>query len=228
MCKRHYYKFMDAGLIRSLLVDATPTKQRIEQHLERNRPMHDLADLTGVEPNTVKWIREGTQRRVQERTARRILAVPLPPTAVGTARRIRALDRMGWPRHIQVRECGLSDATLRTAAQGGLVRARTAVAVAEMYKRLGREQGPSRVAAATAAYRGYPSPAAWDDNIDDPAAEPLGVGGARCRRDYSAQARYEEIQFLESFGVHDELIAKQLGLSCKTLGTVRARARAAA
>ena len=102
-----------------------------------------------------------------------VTEVRLP--ALGTQRRIRALQRMGWPMTVLAPEMGYNDiGSLTSICTGTWVLPDTARKVSEVYERLSAVPGPSSIAAKRAAGRGYAPPLAWDD-IDNPDERPKGV-----------------------------------------------------
>lgn len=103
--------------------------------------------------------------------------------ATGTARRLRALVALGWPRAHLERHLGISSRTawLLTAAPQApdMVTVSTREAVRSLYDELSLTiPGPSRAATRArriAAARGWPPPLAWDDDvIDDPRGRSRG------------------------------------------------------
>jgi hypothetical protein len=62
---------------------------------------------------------------------------------------------------------------------------------------------------------------AWDDDaIDNPAAEPSGVGAAR------PSVHLEDVAWLESFGESRDRIAARMGVAPKSLERAELRAKA--
>jgi hypothetical protein len=91
----------------------------------------------------------------------------------GTARRIRALNAIGWPmRELAKRLDCTRQAVQRLALEENpLVQLRTAGRVRALYWELSATPGPSVRARQQAAAKGWPTPIAWDD-IDDPNEKP--------------------------------------------------------
>ena len=190
-CKSCYYRHRCYGTIRSLLVDVAPVRQRVAQHLARGRSWHALARLAGVDQAVVKAITTSQRQRVRATTARNILAVALPPTAVGTVRRVRALRRIGYTLEGIAAATGIAESHLRKVLRSGAISERVAMAVAKAYKRLSGTPGPSRRAIRLAELAGYPAPLDWEEvDIDDPAAAPAKEGPSRPEHvDWVAVAR---------------------------------------
>ena len=179
-CKSCYYRHRLYGTIQPLLVDVGPVRQRVAQHMERGRSWHALARLAGVDPAVVKAIATSRRQRVRHTTARNIMAVALPPTAVGTVRRVRALRRIGYTLDGVAAAAGIAESHLRRVLRAGAVSERVAMAVAAAYERLSGTPGPSRRAARVAELAGYPAPLDWEAvDIDDPAVAPAEEGPPR-------------------------------------------------
>lgn len=135
--------------------------------------------------------------------------------ATGTARRIRALQAIGWPLYHLDRALGHGDGNPRTSnyvhnlCHRERVRASTAAKVARIYDQLSGTPGPSERVRNLARKRGWAPPLAWDD-IDDPDEAPVGWkpdGYRRNRADLLAEA-----EWLLSQGESFEQAAKALGL----------------
>lgn len=183
-------------------VDAEPVREHALMLL-RHLTVEEAARLAGVKPDVLRQVAHGKPSRAPSRTiraeaARRILATRpaldrLAPEAMvaadGTRRRLQALAVGGWTLRTLADESGVPWGTLRDARDGDYqyVRARTAAAVRDAFERLWN-QDPYAVASdrksvtATrnrAARLGWAPPAAWDDDVDDPAAVPHGVPARR-------------------------------------------------
>ena len=117
--------------------------------------------------------------------------------AVGSRRRIQALHAIGYPRrHIQG-EIGMSDSWgalwhVMEASTTHVTRA-TEKKIRDVYDRLCMTPGPSSSARIRAQSRGWPPPLAWDDDIDDPAAEPQGLVW-QSGRDENVARRIDELE----------------------------------
>jgi hypothetical protein len=145
-----------------------------------------IAAAAGVSLATVSAILwpqhvDARSRGVTHPVAVALLAVTgsaqVPPTAlvpaVGTHRRVRALQRLGWTTRLIAADCGVPHQTL--TGTGPKVRKHHADAVAAAYDRLCMRPGPSSRTRRLAARAGWPPPLAWDDDqLDDPAATPTG------------------------------------------------------
>jgi DNA-binding transcriptional MerR regulator len=170
--------------------------------------------------------REATRDPRSARTRYKTLhcAGLLPPAWVdptGTRRRIQALVRVGWPlREIFTRLGYGPRSRPANVLYGRQVHRSTALRVAAVYDELSMTPGPSSLAAARAAGKGWAPPLAWDDDtIDDPAAAPAGhqAGGS------PRGATVEDEAFLRQVGCSDEEIAGRLGVTVEALERRRFR-----
>jgi len=110
-------------------------------------------------------------------------------SSIGSMRRVRALNYMGWPGYI-IAEEALGRRNLRGAlisAMGGTVKRYTHDAIAAFYESHCMIMGPSSNARVTARKRGYAPPLAWD-NIDDPKEKPSAAYTVRVNGDLDEAA----------------------------------------
>jgi hypothetical protein len=98
--------------------------------------------------------------------------------ALGTQRRIRALQRMGWPTKDIGEAAGMGWAhpnkSVKRLLLADRVRTETAVGIDRAYEQLQYRVGPSRQLQLLAIRRGWAPPGAWDD-VDDPEDTPKGM-----------------------------------------------------
>lgn len=144
-----------------------------------------IARAANIAPRTL-WSAMHTPRHwLQGSTGHAILGVtaqPSPPAgfvySIGATRRIRALVAIGYSLSDIARALNkwvqpvldLAWAKRPTVAED------THQLVADLYERLSDTPGTSVRARNTAQKNGWVPPVAWDDNIDDPNAEPYEVG----------------------------------------------------
>lgn len=142
--------------------------------------------------------------------------------ATGTARRLQALNRIGWrfadlATHLN---CTYQNVSLWAAMTSPRVDRTTATRVADLYRQLAGTPGPSALAAQRAAAKGWHSPMVWD-NIDDPTEQPdLGVanitrGETLADRVIRHAQRLEEFRNLRAAGVGRKRIQEQLHINSK-------------
>jgi len=91
-------------------------------------------------------------------------------SAIGSRRRLRALQVMGWTNEAIAAETGISFVTLASIQRGSAtkVHARLYHPIREAYERLADVDGGSKYAKMRATKRGFLPPAAWDDPDTDP------------------------------------------------------------
>lgn len=98
--------------------------------------------------------------------------------ALGTRRRIRALQRLGWTNQLIGEATGMNwalpDRSVKRLMYTTKVSAETARAIDRAYRLLENRRGPSRPVERRAIAKGWAPPGAWDD-IDDPDCEPQGM-----------------------------------------------------
>ncbi len=130
--------------------------------------------------------------------AKKVAQLYPPKTpALGSQRRVQALQAAGYSRTAIARELGYVDAGalayLMKPTTRTLLRV-TAARITEVYDRLSMTvpTGPAAARARTWARRhGHPTPLCWDDDsIDDPAAHPRGRRHPRA--DYDSAALVDE------------------------------------
>ena len=181
-CRYHYEYLRVTGGLAVRQVDAGPVAERIREHLARGpeRGLGWLAREVGMAGFTLHRYVRGERRRMGIDAFRRVMAVPLPPSDIGCVRRVRALQRMGWTLPALCEVAGIEQDGLKSALRRKRFSSVLAQAVLTVYSRLS-DVPPPRCAASTAGRRearkwGYASPLAWEGvDIDDPAAEPIGV-----------------------------------------------------
>lgn len=182
------WKLDDAhGVRRS--VDPGPAQMHVASLLGAGWSLRAIAGAANLSPSTVARLRDRNNKQLSRVPAERILAVtglPGRPSSqttqpfvsrVGTVRRVQALMFMGWSHDDLLEEYGIRSANL-VNQPGRWVRRSTYDQVAEIYRRLSNQLGPSPRARLHAKRLGYHGPAAWDDidhdaepDLDDPDTE---------------------------------------------------------
>lgn len=213
--------------------DATAARAHLTALAAAGITWQHAAALAGIQKSPVRALLFGAapgrppSRRVRHSTETAILAVPVRPPvplpgrvltgATGTQRRLQALIAAGWPPAYLADALGADRNNFYRLLTRDQVRAATARAVRELYDDLWDTPppaGPYKSAASarardTAASRGWPPPAAWDDDtIDNPAARPA-PGWQRSRLTSADLA--DEARDLLGQGLTRDLAAQRLG-----------------
>lgn len=226
------------------LVDAEPAREHLRMLARHGVGWRRAAQLAQVSSGSVSRLLYGgpgarpPSRRIRPDTLAKILAVQpsldLLPAAVlvdatGTRRRVQALAALGWSRAKIARQAGADPRGFAQVIHRAQVHAATARAVRDLYGEL-QHAGPpettpgDRTAAvrirAHAAANAWPPPAAWDGDIDQPAAKPhwewvrSADGGDRKHRKHGTGADLaEDLRDLLGLGESKELAASRLGIS---------------
>lgn len=227
-------------------IDAGPAREHLRALSASGIGWKQAARLSGVSTGAVSKILYGgpggrpPSRRVRPATAAAILSVVPSPAkladssrvdATGTRRRVQALVAAGWSQSKISARLGMDRANFGAVMRQDQVTASTARAVAALYGELW-DKGPpeqghrDKIAASRArrysAERGWPPPAAWDDDIDDPMAVPAPDWDAPPallnRLEIAAEGRH-----LLGFGASLEEAARRLGTTPGRLKGAMAR-----
>lgn len=219
------------------LVDATRTRDHLAALVAEGSTLTAISQRTGISHTTLKDITKG-RPVIQAHTANLVLACRVSYgeriPAAGTARRIRALNAIGWSNaHLGAR-LGVTRDRVAQYANAERVERPTAAKVARVYDELSMTPGPSVKARTWARKRGYMPPLAWDDEtIDDPAAwaapgEPDDCGiddvavdrliaGRATWHDLTRDERIEAARRMDRRGISRTQIADRTGLRSETL-----------
>lgn len=182
-CKQHYRLAM-AGKPMGLV-----SAGRASEHIAKLKAMGigtpRIGELAGM-PQVSVW-RITEQDQILARTEAKILSIPLPGAAhelakdgapvavIGTQRRLRALQVLGY-RGIDLAErLGIQRRTVQSICAGeqDFVSADVARRVASLFEELQLTPGGTEVTRSRSLRKGWHPPLAWDeDAIDDPAATP--------------------------------------------------------
>jgi hypothetical protein len=199
-------------------VDPQPCTEHIQTLRAQGMSLDTIAALTSLAVSTIQAIGEPRSSRARSRlrpeTADAILSakfdldrIPghrLIPAA-GTQRRLMALAAMGWSYKWVADRLGTPFTNISRLGRndGGKVTARRARDIRDLYRTHAHLEGPSAVCAHRSRLKGWATCAAWDDdNIDDPAAAPIGVGQSKA-------SAAEQIAELVELGVSVHDIAKR-------------------
>lgn len=223
----------DAAIVRAhlnSLLDAGFTFQRISVLARVDRQTLRLITGASGRPQPARTRRD-LASRILAITPADLLAVPAGfVPAIGSQRRIQALVACGWSQLQLAGRLGIDQAHLHEILRRRVLLAPTAIAVRDLYEEIWDQPPPQedrwqRGAAVRArrhaAVRGWPPPAAWDDDIDDPAATPAD-GWQRAERLTSQQIADEAAELFRQ-GLDRHLAAERLGMVKSSLDTVLAR-----
>lgn len=185
------------------MLNAAPTRRHLARLIEAGWKQQTIAKTAGVGVATVAALRTGEAKTVSVRVAVALHALkPIDANcghfvpAIGTLRRILALQSLGYPMREIARRAGLTPRYGNQLIYTGQrwVHADAARRVREVYDELSMTVAPDTRAArhvkVIARRNGGVPPLAWDD-IDDPNEEPSGVAfceKADCYRAPVAQA----------------------------------------
>ncbi len=211
LCRKHH-EALPHGWIPS-----EPTRAHVQALRDKGIGVARISELSGVDHASISDITAGVYASVRRRTHDAIVAIPIPDRivdggamlpSVGTARRIRALSRVGHSQtSIATRFCVNVQVINRILVQP-YVTSLWAARISDLYEELQLSHGPSGIARRRAEAKGWPPPLAWDDDtIDDPKAKPLH----NAHRKVTFAERYQELR--EHAGVTDiGLIAERLNI----------------
>lgn len=106
--------------------------------------------------------------------------LPRTVSGVGTIRRIRALQAIGWPLRMISEYAGYSHtgSLARILSRSPKVTQETADKIDKVYNQLSMTLGPSEQTRQYAEKQRWAPPMAWVD-IDDPKARPVGMRGRK-------------------------------------------------
>lgn len=222
--------------------DAGPAREHVHFLDAAGISYRQVAIAAGISQSTVNRLlfSDPPVKRIRVDSSVKILAVvasrdvvqgTVPVDATGTRRRLQALSAVGWSgaklaAYLDVHPTGVT--RIFTAER---VLARRARSVADVYDLLWDQAPPEELqqdkAAATRARReaaanGWPPPMAWDDDtIDDPTAEPTGVGSAS----RGSLPEGDELLWLLELGETYEALAMRFSTDVLSVRQARYRAQ---
>lgn len=221
-CKAYRSTTYKSGPLR---VDAAPAARACRAMADAGWSEHQIAAASGCSERAVHCLLAGVHPTITAATEAKILranprTLDTPPwtyvDATGTIRRGRALFAMG---HLVVdiaAAAGIAHDPLSRILNRNpaVVRANTAQSITAVYARWSRTPGRSQYNRKLAAQRGWHSPIAWGDDIDDPKAEPeCPAVEEPLAYHAAAQERASEALHLYRLKVTPPEIAARTGLS---------------
>jgi hypothetical protein len=174
--------------IETSLLPADDVRAHVQRLTELGWSRNALEGMTGGAISRVTFanlLNGKTAGAVERRTAALVLAIPYtlapgPKVAdnsqvpvLGAKRRVQAMLRLGWS-HDNMRPLATTDTTHVARASYPILSARRWRLIDAMYQQHCMTPGPSPITANRARAAGLASPLAWDDDIDNPDATPVG------------------------------------------------------
>lgn len=228
-----------AATNRSLTVDAAPAIAHLRMLLEAGSGWRETAEAAGISAGNLSELVSGKRKRIRRTNMERIMALQPKPSpkastsSLGSVRRVQALIAAGHRAQDIADAAGLDICSIVDVAAGKpSVRYETADAIAKAYRQLSGIAGNNTRGINRARRMGWPTPAEWAGDIDDPDVDPSTWARDDDGRRASV-ALAEDAEFImRTTGVGIELAAERLGVPRNTLEKAReraaARARAAA
>jgi hypothetical protein len=219
--RRYCKQYRIATIRQPVRVDATPVRQRVEGWSSQGYSHVQIAQAVGGNSGDISKLLSG-QPTIAPRVAARYLTsagptgIPFHATtdSTGTVRRGRALHAIGYPLYEIARGLPVNSNYLGRILDGQYptIRAAVAEAMTARYRQLQWKPGPSHFAVHSAARRTWHGPLAWDDNIDDPQAQPEKAKPYKPADKYRRDPdRTREIEHLYLLGESAQQIAKKVG-----------------
>lgn len=201
-------------------IPAEPTREHLMALRAKGLGVYRISELTGIDHASLRAIELRTYQHVRRRTHDAIVAVPIPAKIVdgatsmpadGTARRIRALCRIGHSQSGIASHFGVQVQMINRMLRQPYVTSKWAARISDLYDELQAVDGPSASTRRQAERKGWPPPLAWDDDtIDDPKAKPQH----NIRRPLRFAEQYEELLELKRAKKADE-VARELGMTAE-------------
>ncbi len=164
------------------LVDSRPIREHVTWLWEIGFTDGSIGAAAGLPQRSVWLVRNGTysQTRIEHASRlKQVTHVPVPAQAdlfvpaFGAARRIRALQALGYTYAHLSAELSLPKESFHRFTQVRQIQGRNWLRVAELYERLNATVGPSSLTATKARNRGFVTPMAWYGlDIDHPDQQP--------------------------------------------------------
>lgn len=214
-------------------VDAEPIRQHLLKLKGHGISYIQVAEIAGLYPPTVGGFlyalnaNRPRKKRATREVAEKILAVtveqgtPRLVDSIGTARRLHALARLGWPMKTLGPHIGVNPATVNRLALQEKVHADTAKAVEACYEQLrgqkpedhGVVPGVARKIRNWAEREGWRDPQWWEDygRIDDPDFDPATADCGLSFLERAGLRREEIIHFAWHGDTPEQILARLNG-----------------
>ncbi|NKT24506.1 hypothetical protein GS905_24800 [Rhodococcus hoagii] len=203
------------------LVDAGPVRAHVLELLGYGMNPRMIAWQAGVPDTTVRFIRDSVHQQTRVWVAERLARVqPLPHPnqrtvlTIGALRRTRALQALGWSARDIGDRIGMEATALTAMQRRTRIDYRTWARIRDVYEALSATPGPSKIARASAARKGWLNPFEWEGyDIDDPRVTPPRSARTTADRSGARADRVEQVADLTAHGLSAGAIADQLGVS---------------
>ncbi|NKR24045.1 hypothetical protein GS479_01435 [Rhodococcus hoagii] len=203
------------------LVDAGPVRAHVLELLSFGMNPRMIAWQAGVPDTTVRSIRDGVHQQTRVWVAERLTRVqPLPHPnqrtvlTIGALRRTRALQALGWSARDIGDRIGMEATALTALQRRTRIDYATWARIRDVYEALSATPGPSKIARASAARKGWLNPFEWEGyDIDDPRVTPPRSARTTADRSGARADRLEQVAELTAQGMSAGAIADQLGVS---------------
>lgn len=222
-----------AATDRSLTVDAAPAATHLRMLLDAGSGWRETAEAAGISAGSLSNLVNNKQKRIRRTSMERILALQpkRSPTAstssLGTMRRVQALIAAGHRAQDIADAAGLDICSIVDVAAGKpSVRYKTADAIATAYRQLAGIPGTNTRGINRGRRMGWPTPAEWAGDIDDPDVDPSTWARDDDGRRASAALAEDADFIMRTTGVGIELAAERLGVPRNTLEKARERTAA--
>lgn len=238
MCNSCYMSYRNRqiayGRWKTIQVDADPVRQHIIALNDQGTGSRRISEISGVSRTAIQAIlrgqpsrNQGPRKTVWRHTALKILSIPLDVdnrsrgqkvVAIGSVRRLRALQAIGWTQTEIARRMGWTVQNLNRyfISEPESILLGTAQDIAAIFNQLQLIPGPSVRARNHAKSQRWAPPLAWDeDAIDDPAAVPE-VSRHTPRLSFPeryAEMRelgYSDLQIVHRWEIQPESLLRQL------------------
>lgn len=222
---------------RNLMVPAGPAIAHLRHLSAEGATRGGLSRAIGCSSSTVFHLTRGNRIFIRRSVESAVLRVQLadvlapwqPVKATGGIRRVHALMAIGHFAYDIADACGVDKSVIVHLTNGQLttVRADTADKIRTGYAVLYTKAGGSTRNRRRAEREGWHGPLAWDDDIDDPNAEPEVVEAPdlELKRDELAAQRREEVWLLATAGESNDEIARRIGVAISTVQGIRLELR---
>lgn len=222
--------------------EADPVREHVRSLMAQGIGWRRIALFADINVNSLNRIlyAKPVQKRIRLDIAEKLLAVQPSLEAIGcttaidatgTKRRLQALVAVGWSQAKIGARLGINATNVGRMLGSDRVTAGSARSVRDLYERMWNEAPPEedwrdKIAAnrarGYATERGWAPPMAWDENIEDPAAEPEGVGSDKRRGKLPC---VEDLEWLVQGGDSIEVLAARYGVELDAVRQKLARAK---